>query len=49
MVNTMHQWIISFKKGTSETIQGTSFRYAIILSGLAPFLVVDVESITQIK
>ena len=45
----MHQWIITFKTGTSVTIEGTKFNHAIINSGLAPFLVIDVESLTQIK
>lgn len=42
----MNYWTIHFKTGASVTICGTSFRNAIIISGLAPFLVIDVESIT---
>lgn len=44
----MKYWTIHFKKGASVTICGTDFRHAIITSGLAPFLVIDVESIKQL-
>lgn len=44
-----HQWNILFKKGNNVVITGGTFREAIIHSGLSPFLVIDVESITQTK
>jgi hypothetical protein len=43
------QWDIKFKTGTSVIVTGKSLHHAIVTSGLIPFLVIDVESITQIK
>lgn len=44
----MKTWCISFKDGRVVHIRHRTFRQAIIFSGLSPFLVIDVESITQL-
>jgi hypothetical protein len=42
-------WEIVFKNGTSKMIAGYSFQGALINSRLKPFLVIDVESITELE
>jgi hypothetical protein len=45
----MHVWNIHFKNGAVVTVSGSTFSKAIRDSEVKPFLVVDVESVTQIK
>lgn len=44
----MKSFILKFKSGSSITIYGNTFRQAVLNSGMSPFLVADVESVTEV-